>query len=235
MTSIIGRDRDGSTTRRLWLVAGWSTIAYVVLTFAGIIPQTTVTLGDKPSSARSALVTSSMSKLISGYYIEFIATLVFLVAMLLLARLLRGEGETTGWLSSCITGATIVYVAVTLATSGAAGAAAIYDGHHGASLATVTTVNDIRNIGYALSGGVAGVLVLAASGSGLATRLLPRWLGYAGYVIGVVLIAAVPAVKSGAPQTMLWFAWLVVIGVVSLRRARVGAPQGVSTPVSATA
>ena len=224
-----------ATTRRLWLTAGWSTIAFVVLTFAGIIPQKAVTLGDKPSHVRDALVTSSMTKMYAGYYIEFIAGLVFLVAMLLLARLLRGEGETTGWLSSCITGATIVYIAVSLATGGAAGAAAIYDGHHGASLATVTTVNDIRNIGYSLSGGVAGVLVLATSGAGLATRLLPRWFGYAGYVIGVVLIAAVPAVRAGAPQTMLWFLWLVVLGVVSLRRARVAEPQVSRTSVAAAA
>ncbi|HET6910014.1 MAG TPA: hypothetical protein VFH54_11795 [Mycobacteriales bacterium] len=221
---------SAATHRRLWLTTGWLTIAFVVLTFVGIIPQKAVTLGDKPASVKQALVTSSMSKAFAGYYVEFVAGLVFLAAMLLLARLLRGGGETTEWLGSCVSAAAIVYVAVSLATGGAAGAAAIYDGHHGASLATVTTVNDIRNIGYAISGGVAGLLVLAASGAGIATRLLPRWLCYAGFVVGVVLIAAVPAVKAGAPQTMLWFLWLVVIGVVCLRRARVAESQlGVST------
>jgi len=206
--------------RRLWLTAGWLLIAYVVLTFAGAVFQSQLTLGAKPSDAAKALVTSSLTKTYTGFYLEFIAALVFLVAALLLARLLRGEGETSAWLSSCIAGAAVTYVAVMGATGGAAGAAALYDGHHGASLATVTTVNDIRNIGFAISGGLAGVLVLAASGAGFITGRLPRWFVYAGFVVGVICIAAVPAVKAGAPQTLLWFLWLLVAGIIALRQAR---------------
>jgi hypothetical protein len=209
-----------ATTRRLWLAAGWMLVAYVVLTFAGAVFQSQLTLGAKPADATKALVTSSLSRTYTGFAIEFVATLVFLAAALLLARLLRGEGETAAWLSSCIAGAAVTYVAVTVATGGAAGAAALYDGHHGAALATVTTVNDIRNIGYSLSGGIAGLLVLAASGSGLVTGLLPRWFVNAGFGVGVICIAAVPAVKAGAPQTMLWFLWLLIAGIIALRQAR---------------
>jgi hypothetical protein len=213
--------------RRLWLTAGWLLIAYVVLTFAGAVFQSQLTLGAKPSDAAKALVTSSLTKTYTGFYLEFIAALVFLVAALLLARLLRGEGETSAWLSSCIAGAAVTYVAVMGATGGAAGAAALYDGHHGASLATVTTVNDIRNIGFAISGGLAGVLVLAASAAGFITGRLPRWFVYAGFVFGVICIAAVPAVKAGAPQTLLWFLWLLVAGIIALRQARSASPATV--------
>lgn len=213
-----------STRRRLWISAGWLTIGYVVLTFVGAVFQKQVTLGDKPSTVAKALVTSSMAKGFTGGYIELIATFVFLVTALLLARLLRGDGDVSGWLATCMGGAAVAYVAVQIATGAAAGAAALYNGHHGAPLATVTTVDDIRNFGFSLSGGIAGVFVLAASGAAQVTGLLPRWLVYAGYVVGVICIAAVPAVKSGAPQTLLWFAWLVVTGVVTLRQAgRVGA------------
>jgi Domain of unknown function (DUF4386) len=206
--------------RRLWLTAGWLLIAYVVLTFAGAVFQSQLALGAKPSDAAKALVTSSLTKTYTGFYFEFIAALVFLVAALLLARLLRGEGETSAWLSSCIAGAAVTYVAVMGATGGAAGAAALYDGHHGASLATVTTVNDIRNFGYAISGGLAGVLMLAASAAGLVTDRLPRWFIYAGFAVGMICIAAVPAVKAGAPQTMLWFLWLLAAGIIAVRQAR---------------
>jgi len=84
----------------------------------------------------------------------------------------------------------------------------------------VTTVNDIRNIGFAISGGIAGVVVLATSGCGRVTGLLPRWFTYAGFAVGVICIAAVPAVKAGAPQTLLWFLWLLVAGIIALRQAR---------------
>jgi hypothetical protein len=218
--------------RRLWLAAGWLTIGYVVLTFIGTVFQEMEVLGDKPSKAAAALVTSSMSKNFTGGYIDLIATLVFLAAALLLARLLRGSDDLSGWLSSCVSGAAVAYVAVMFAT-GAAGAAALYDGHHGVPLATVTALSDIRNIGYSMTGGIAGALVLAASAAGQVTRVLPRWFVYAGYLIGAVCIAAVPAVKAGAPQTLLWFAWLVAVGVIALRRSRV--VQGAARTVAATA
>ena len=208
------------TPRRLWLTAGWLTIGYVVLTFVGAVFQPNVTLGDKQSHIVSGLVTSSMTKVFTGGYIEFIAGLIFLVAALLVAQLLRGAGDLGGWLSSCMTGAAIVYTAVGLATGSAAGAAALYNAHHGAPLAVVTTVNDIRNIGFTLSGGVAGVLMLAIAGAGQVTRLLPRWFVYTGYVVGAVMIVAVPAARAGAPQTLLWYAWLVVLGVIALRVPR---------------
>jgi hypothetical protein len=214
----------GIMTRRLWLAAGWLTIGFVVLTFIGAAFQDQVVLGDKPSRLTAGLVTSSLSKNFTGGYIELIATLVFLVAALLVARLVRGDGELSGWLSSCASGAAVAFVAVTIATSFAAGAAALYDGHHGAPLATVTAVTDIRDFGYSLSAALVGTFALAISGAAQVTRILPRWLVYAGYVVGIVCIAAVPAVKAGAPQTLLWFAWLVVVGVVALRRSRVTRP-----------
>lgn len=224
-----------AATRRLWLTAGWLLVGSVVLTFAGTVFQSSqVTVGAKPAEISKALVSSSLTKTYTGYYVEFIATLLFLVAMLLVARLLRGESETTAWLSSCIAGMAVMYAAVALATGGAAGAAALYDAHHGAPLATVTTVNDIRNIGYSITGGVAGVLALAASGAGRITGLLPRWFTYAGFAIGVICIAAVPAAKAGAPQTLLWFLWLLAAGIIALRQARAAASAGTIRTAMAT-
>ncbi|HET7311267.1 MAG TPA: hypothetical protein VFJ17_08065 [Mycobacteriales bacterium] len=223
-----------TVARRLWLTAGWAMLGYVVLTFAGAVFESNVTLGDTPRHITEGLVTSSMTKAFTGGYIEFIAGLVFLAAALLVARLLRGSGELTGWLSSCISGAAIVYTAVGAATGAAAGAAAVYNGHHGAPLAVITTVNDIRNIGFTISGGIAGLLVLAIAAAGRATGLLPRWFCYAGYVVGVVMIAAVPAAKAGAPQTLLFFAWLVALGVLAVRAPRrASVPATGAVPVSA--
>jgi len=210
-----------AAARRLWATAGWLIVSSVVLTFAGAAFAPNSTIGDTRSHVTTALVTSSMTKVFASGYVEFIAGLVFLVASLLIARLLCGSGDLGGWLSSTIGAAAIVYTAVQVA-AGAAGAAAVYNGHHGAPLAIVTTVDDIRNVAFSLSGGVAGLLTLAIAAAGRSTSLLPRWLSYTGYVVGVVMIAAVPAAKAGAPQVLLWFAWLVALGVAALRVPRRG-------------
>ena len=223
-----------AATRRLWLTAGWLLIGFIVLTFAGVTFGTSATIGDTQANITKSLVTSSMTKAFTGGYIEFIAALVFLVAMLLVARLLRGTEELPGWLASTITAGAVLYVAVQVATGAAAGAAAVYNGHHGAPLAVVTTVNDIRNVGFSLSGGVAGLIALAVAGAGQSTKLLPRWFCYAGYVVGVVMIAAVPAAEAGAPQTLLWFVWVLALGIIALRLPRRGAlPAGAAVPASA--
>jgi len=207
--------------RRLWVTAGWLIVGYVVLTFAGAAFAPNSTIGDTKSHVTSALVTSSMTKVFASGCIEFIAGLVFLVASLLIARLLRGSGELDGWLSSTISASAIVFTAVEVA-AGAAGAAAVYNGHHAAPLAIVTTVDDIRNVAFSLGGGVAGLLTLATAAAGRSTSLLPRWLSYTGYVVGIIMIAAVPAAKAGAPQVLLWFAWLVAFAVAALRVPRRG-------------
>lgn len=220
--------------RRLWLAAGWLSIAYVVLTFVPIGASASNTLGSTSSSYAKALVTSSLTRTFAGGYVWLIAALVFLMGALLTARLLRGEGVLGDWLSAVMSGAAVAYVAVQMAV-GAASVAAVYDGHHGAPLAAVTVVDDINNVGFGLSGALVGVFMLVASGAIQYTKLLARWFAAVGYVVGVIEIAAVPAMKAGAPQVILWFVWIVVFGVLALRRARTMAAPAQAIAVGATA
>ena len=208
--------------RRLWATVGALFLAYVVLLFAGSAFQDSLMLGDHADKARDALISSSLSKNLAGGYMQVLGSLAFLVGALLLARLLRGREEIDDWLTACIGSAAVVSTALTFATGYAAGAAALYDGHHGAPLATVTTVNDIRTVGFGLSAAVNGVLVLAASAAMLRTPLMPRWLGYAGCAVGLVGIAAVPAMRTGVANvaTMLWFTWVAVLAIVAIRMPR---------------
>jgi hypothetical protein len=115
-----------------------------------------------------------------------------------------------------------VFTAITIAVSFSAGAAALYNGHHGATLATATAINDIRNFGFFLSGGVAGVFALGVAGAARVTKALPRWVSYTGLVIGTLQIAAVPAARTGFinATTLLGFAWVVALGVAALRQSR---------------
>jgi hypothetical protein len=224
-TSDAGRQpspTSGLTHRRLWMTAGWLLIGYVVLTFVGIAFQQTLMLGDKPSNAAAVLLHSSMTKIFTGGYIEYLATLVYLVGALLIARLLRREGVAGEWLSSCIAGSALVGVAITIAVGFSAGAAAVYGGHHGASLATVTTVNDIRNFSFFLTGGLAGMFALAVSAAARLTGALPRWVSYGGTLVGVLYFATIPAARTGFMNyaTLVGFVWMVGLGLAALRQSR---------------
>jgi hypothetical protein len=193
-----------------------------VLLFVGVAFVMSLQLGDKPSVATDALVGSSMTKNYTGGLIQFAGFLVFLVFAMLLARLLRGDTATSSWVSSCIAASAITYVAVTIATGFAAGAAALYDGHHGAALTTVTTVNDIRNFGFVLCSGVVGLFSLAVAAAGRATGLLPRWVSGTGAAVGLISILAVAGARAHVTDlsTMLWFVWFTALGIALLRQAR---------------
>src|SRR3954451_6712885 len=100
--------------RRLWVTAGCLFIGYIVLTFAGVVFQYTLQLGQARQEGVKQLVETSLSRNYVGGYIEYVAALVLFVGLLLVARLLRGNSETTGWLSSCMSGSVIANVAVTI-------------------------------------------------------------------------------------------------------------------------
>jgi hypothetical protein len=195
-------------------------LAHIVLLFISAAFTHSLQLGDDASAAAAALSGSSMSRNFLGGYLGLLSFLDFLVVAMLLAALLRREDEASTWLSSCIAASAITYVAVTAATGFAAGAAAVYDGHHGAPLASVTVVNDIRNFGFVVCGAVAGVFALAVAAAGRVTGDLPRWVSVSGTAVGVACIAAVPGARTGltSASTMLLFVWLVALGVVSIRR-----------------
>lgn len=223
------------TTTRLWRLAGALALAHIVLVLGGVSVEQTPVLGDAAADTAAALVGSPLSTEFSGGYVEYLGFLVFLVGALLLARLLRGSSETSGWLAACISGTAVTYTAVNVATGFAAGAAALYDGHHGAPLATITTVNDVRNFAFFLSIGVLGVFTMAVAGAVHATRVLPTWLAYTGYVVGLVCIAAVPTARLGGIDSanLLWLVWFLAFGIRALRGPRT-APAAVSAvPVGA--
>jgi hypothetical protein len=219
--------------RRLWLTAGSLAITYIVLTFAGVVFQYTLQLGQSQQEGVKQLVASSLSRNYVGGYIEYVATLVLMVGLLLVARLLRGTGETTGWLSSCMNGSVVAWAAVTIASGFAVGAAALYGAHHGADLTTATMVNNIRNFAFFLSGGLVGVFAISAGVAGRLTGLLPRWLCYAGIAVGAISILAIPGSRIGMQNvsTMLWFLWLLLFGVVALRSGGRTTPA-VTTPAA---
>ena len=155
----------GPVPVRLWRVAGALAVAHLLLLLGGNSFENTPLLGDSRATMVADYVAGPMSKPYAGGYVEFLGFLAFLAGAVLLGRLLRGRTETSGWLARCVDASAVTYVAVTLATGFAAGAAALYDGHHGVAVGTITTVNDVRNFGFFLSVGVLGAFTLAVAGA----------------------------------------------------------------------
>jgi hypothetical protein len=209
-------------TAGLWRVAGTLALAHVVLVFGGFSLQRTPLLGDSRANVMATLVKGSMTTVFAGGYVEYLGFLVYLVWAVLIAQLLRGDGDTARWLSSCISAAAVAFTAITVASGFAAGAAAMYDGHHGASLDVITTVNDVRNFAFFLTIGLQGVLTLAVAGAVHLTVTLPRWVAYAGYVIGVLSVVGIAGAGVGALDYigMAWFVWFLALAVVCLRVPR---------------
>ncbi len=208
--------------RRLWQVAGALLLAHVVLVLGGVALESQLVLGDPQQSAVDALVSSSLSQNYAGGFVEYVGFLVLLCGGMLLTRLVRGDTEVSTWLASCAEGGLVAYVAITVVGGFAAGAAALYDGHHGAPLTVAVAVNDIRGFAFVLSGGLVTVIALGLAGAVRLTGALPRWVALSGYAVGVVSLAAIPGAGVGLQNvsTLLWLVWVLAVGVAALRRGR---------------
>jgi hypothetical protein len=216
-----------TTHRRLWRTAGALTIGWIVLTFVGSANQPQVLLGDPASKVREQLVNADLTKAFGGGYVEFLATLLLLAAGTLYAALLRTDGPVGQWLSSLSVGSLVAHVAATMAVGFPAGAAALYDGQHGASIDTVTAVNDIRNFAFFLSGGLLALFVIGTCASVLVSRRLPRWVALSGLVVAALELGTIPAAGHGVFQlaTLASFAWLVALGVAAFRQSGGGVEE----------
>jgi hypothetical protein len=207
-------------SRIAWKVAAGLGLAHVVLLLVGVSVEQSPALGDPQAEVAKAYVQGSMVRIFTGGYLELLGFALFLVLAAFLYRALGQSSEVSAWAATAAFAAGVAYVAVTVAPGFAAGAAALYGAQHGADLATVTVVNDVRNFAYLLS---LPLLALFTGGIGaavLAGGQLPRWVGWSGLVVAVVLIAFVPGARAGLADiaTMLWLVWFVGLAVAMLRR-----------------
>jgi len=210
------------THRRLWQAVAWLAIVHVVLMFGSFSLQRVAPLGAGPATVVADHVAWSMTKGFTGGYLTCLSFLVFLLVATLLARLLRGGSEVSGWLASTIAAAGSIYVAVTLAGELTNLGAALYDGHHGAPVATVTVLDHAHWFALYLATAVLGLFTLTVAAAIRVTGGLPRWVAYTGFAVGAFCVVAVPAARAGAVDaaTAVWALWFVGLAVAALRQAR---------------
>ena len=221
-------DEKSNRNRRLWQLAGALAITHIVLMLGGFSLQRVAPLGASPGTVVADHVTWSMTKGFSGGYLVCLSFLVFVLFANLLARLVRGESELSQWLASTITACAAIYAAVTLGSALPALGAALYDGHHGASLATVSTLDHVHWFGVFVATIVLGAFTLSVAAAIWVTRALPRWLAYGGVVAGLACLGGVAGANPDLVNdaTLVWMVWFIALAVSALRPRRAAARVG---------
>jgi hypothetical protein len=212
---------------RLWRTAGVLCIAHPVLLLAGYSQMRSPSFGAIPSAIADAYAGVPGTKMYLGGYLATIAWFALIVLVTLLARLLRGTGDTAGWLAGLIQAAGVTAASVTLAGAFASAGAAYYGARHGYGPDVVAGAHYVAKFADFISMVGLGLCAVAIGGAGLASRALPRWAAGLSLAVGALGIAS--GANSGLLNltTLVWLAWLVLVGVVLMRgqaRARQAAP-----------
>ena len=168
--------------------------------------------------------------------INMIAAVAILVFLLGLAHLVHRAGARYDWFASLISGAGLLYVAVTLvAISLETGV--VLETPDGTVDPTVD--GPVAHANMLLHGSIARLLtavtLFSAGAAIVRSGILPRWIGRGAYVVAVINLAFVPAMFFGddaadfysavgwgtaATAATLLLYWALAAGIAALRRPR---------------
>ena len=206
--------------RRCWQVAGLLALAHVALfvAAAALIGPPEARAG-RAAVLEHSWVETSTTRVMTGGYLLLLGFCGLLVAMAFLVRAVGRRTPTGRWASATAAATATVYVATIVAGGLAPGAAAMWARGQDVDLVTLLTVNDIRNFAYFIALPVMGVFALALGLAALSDRVLTRWAGWGGIVVGVALLLAIPAAAYGVQYGQpLWLLWWLGLGVGLLRQ-----------------
>ena len=214
-------------SRNAWRTAGALALAHVILMMAAISQQRSPRLGE---DAASEYAGADLARVLAGGYLEAVAFLLLVPVVAFLGRAVGRRTETGRWAASTGRAAGIGYITSTLTVGLPAGAAAVYGADHGADLATVTVVNDVRNFAFLLSMLLLAVHVAGVALAVLGDGLLPAWLGWSGLATAGVLVGTVPFAVTGAVDyaTLLWILWFIALAAAMIRHR----PEAAALPAA---
>lgn len=205
----------------IWRVAGGLAIAHVVLLLAGVSQESLVGRGASAETVQQTYGGANLTRVFTGGYIESVSFLVLAAAVVVIARIFGRRTETGRLAAQTFLALGVAFVATTLAVGFAPGASALYWSQHGADLQSVSMVNDIRNYGYILQTAIQAGMALALGIAVVAEKVLAKWVGWVGIVLGAAGIVVVPLVNNGF--AIAWLVWWLGMGVLLLRGPRTAA------------
>ena len=202
---------------RPWRWAGGLGLAHVVL-MLGAFSAEGVAAAEHGSSAGSVLRlygSVSVGRVELASYVEALAFLPLLVALVLLGRLLGQRTETARVAAQTALLLGVAQIAATFAIGFPPLTTAVFAAHHGADATLVATVNDLRNYGFLLQVGLSAAFSLALGIAALAEGRLTRWVGWGGVVVGLGGLVVTPFAHNAV--SMAWMVWWVGLSVACLR------------------
>jgi hypothetical protein len=204
----------------LWRAAGAFALAHLVLVLGAVALEGALTMhGASPATVLDDYAGVSTARLVNATYVEALACLLLVPAVVLLVRAL---GRTTEIGRAAGTSA-LVLCAIATASALAIGfpphMAASYAAHHDVDPTTLATIVDLRNYGYVLQVAVLAAMSIALGVAALVEKVMVRWVGWGGIAVGFVGLVATPFSHNGV--NMLWMVWWVGVAVLCLR----GAPR----------
>ena len=158
---------------------------------------------------------------------------VGLVCLLLFAARLAGRirlAEPAGWLAGAMLGMAVASIAVKLGSFGLV-LAALHTTRYDAG--TVTALIDTNQLTDTVSNAMDATFVLLTGLAALAARALPRWLGAAGVVAGLAVLAGVVVPGLFDSLQLLMFLWLVATsGWLVIRGSRRPVEAQIAVPAA---
>lgn len=210
---------DAAPSRALWRAAGGFALAHVVLVVAGIGLASTPLFAEGVEGIQESYVEGDLARTIAGGMVETLGFVLLLPALVFLARAVGRRTEIGRWAAQTALAAGVAYVAVTMAVGFPAGGAAAYGAQHGLDVETAFAINNIRIFGYFLSLALLGAHAIGLAVAAWQDRVMTRWVGVGGAVVGVLLLVSVPLATVGQQDwgTLAWLVWWVGVGVSLLR------------------
>lgn len=217
------------TDPRPWRWAGGLALAHVVVVLGAFsLENATVEHGDSFAKVQRTYGDADLGQALGAGYVEALAFVLLVPAIVLLARLLGRRTEPGRVASQSFLGLGIAFVGSTMAVGFPAAAAAVYAAHHGVDAATIATVNDIRNYGFVLQVTLQAGMALALGIAALTDRVHTRWVGWGGVVVGAVGLVATPFANNAV--SLAWLVWWVGMSVLLLRGAPASRTARVGNP-----
>ncbi len=219
MTQLITRNTTTPDTHRArWRWAGGLALAHVVLMLAAVSQEgALVQHGDSFAKIQDVYGGVSLPRAFGAGYVEAMAFLVLVPAIVLISRLMGRRTELGRVAALSFLGLGIALVGATLAVGFPPAAAAIYAAHQGVDPGAISMVNDIRNFGFILQVALLSGMTLCLGLSALADRVHTRWIGWGGVVVGSVGLVLTPFANNAV--SMAWMLWWVGMAVLLIRGA----------------
>jgi hypothetical protein len=216
LTEAPGNTAPTVTDPRPWRWAGGLALAHVVVMLGALSQEGVIlTHGDSTAKIQHELGTASVAHTLGAGYVEALAFLVLIPALILLSRGFGRRTELGRVAAQSFLALGIAFVGSTLAVGFPPGAAALYAAHHGVDAGAIAMVNDIRNFGFVLQVALLAGMTLALGIAALTDRVHTRWVGWCGVVVGSIGLVVTPFAHNAV--SMAWMVWWVGMAVLLLR------------------